>query len=161
MTWGLIIDVLHVLERHGYHKRDNQPTGQAASVIFDLARVHEGTREASCDTSPGHAQPGPPVPEAGQYTVTVSHADVGTMFAALDIAADYKRDRAATCSDWPDQSCPTCQSRLHDARAYDRLTAQILRTAEAQPAQRGQPEPGNHGLSPGQADPAADIEYGQ
>ena len=161
MTWGLIIDVLDVLERHGYHKRDNLHTGEAVGVISGLARVYEGTREASYDTSPGYAQPGPPVPEADQYAVTVSHADVGTMFAALDIAADYKRDRAAACSDCPAQSCPICQSRLQDARAYDRLTAQILRTAETRPAQRGQPEPGSPGLSPGQAEPAAGIEAGQ
>ena len=34
---------------------------------------------------------------------------------ALDIAADYKRDRAAACADCADQTCVTCQSRLRDA----------------------------------------------
>ena len=29
LTWGLITDVLDVLERHGYHRHDNQHTGQA------------------------------------------------------------------------------------------------------------------------------------
>ena len=52
-TWGLILDVLDVLERHGYHKYDNQHTGRAVGVIFDLARIYEGTRE----THPGPARP--------------------------------------------------------------------------------------------------------
>jgi hypothetical protein len=49
LTWGLIIDVL---ERHGYRKSGDQHTGQAVGVIFDLARVYEGTREASHGTQP-------------------------------------------------------------------------------------------------------------
>ena len=41
--------------------------------------------------------------------------------AALDDAAQYKRDRAETCADCADQSCTTCQWRLHAADAYDQL----------------------------------------
>jgi hypothetical protein len=150
MTWGLILDVLDVLERHGYRKLDNQHTGQAVSVIFDLARVYEGTREASYGTHPGHAQPRPPVPEPDQDAVMLSHADVSTVFAALDIAAACKRDRAGACADCPDQSCPTCQARLQDARTYDQMAGRLLQTAEATQAANASPP-----------EPAADREAGQ
>ena len=52
-TWGLILDVLDVLERHGYHKYDNQHTGRAIGMILDLAHIYEGTRE----THPGPVAP--------------------------------------------------------------------------------------------------------
>ena len=70
MTWGLIIDVLDLLERHGYHKHDDQHTGQAIGVIHDLARVYEGDHDAPYGTYPGQApspstSPGPPGPEPG------------------------------------------------------------------------------------------------
>jgi hypothetical protein len=91
-TWGLITDVLDVLERHGYHRHDNQHTGQALEVIFDLAYVYEGTR----DISPGtylqpaplalHPAPGPSAPDAD--AVILTDAEVSTVVAALDIAAD-------------------------------------------------------------------------
>ena len=54
-TWGLILDMFDVLERHGYHQYDNQHTGRAFGMILDLASVYEGTRE----TQPGPAQPWP------------------------------------------------------------------------------------------------------
>ena len=142
MTWGLIIDVLDVLERHGYRKSDNQHTGQAVGVIFDLVRACEGTREASYGTFPGQVQPRPPSPELGQDTVMLSHADVSTVSAALDIAAACKRDRAGACADCPDQSCPTCQARLQDARTYDQMAGRLRQTAEAtQGADASPPEP--------------------
>ena len=50
MTWDLILEVLDVLERHGYHQHDNQHTGQAIGVIGDLARIYEGTRDAPYGT---------------------------------------------------------------------------------------------------------------
>ena len=34
------------------------------------------------------------------------------------------------CADCADQSCPTCQSRLRDAQAYDQMAAQMLQAAE-------------------------------
>ena len=81
------------------------------------------------------------------------------MLAALDIAADYKRDRAEMCADCPDQSCPACQSRLHDAQAYDQLAGQMLQAAEAAPAaHHGQAEPAS---PPRQSRLAADKEAGQ
>ena len=81
------------------------------------------------------------------------------MLAALDIAADYKRDRAEMCTDCPDQSCPACQTRLHDARAYDQMADQMLQAAEAAPAaHHGQAEPAG---PPRQSRLAADKEAGQ
>ena len=68
---------------------------------------------------------------AAQDAVTVPAGEVKTLLAALDIAADYKRDRAAACADCTSQSCPTCQSRLQNARAYDRLAAHLIQSAEA------------------------------
>jgi len=44
--------VFDVLERHGYHKYDNQHTGRAFGMIRDLAYVYEGARE----THPGLAR---------------------------------------------------------------------------------------------------------
>jgi hypothetical protein len=56
LTSGLILDVLDVLERHGYHPYDNQHTGQAIGAILDLAYVYDGTRDVSYLN---HASPGP------------------------------------------------------------------------------------------------------
>ena len=61
------------------------------------------------------------------------------MFAVLDIAADYKRDRAGACADCPDQSCLACQARLQDARTYDQMAGRLLQTAEATRAAARQP----------------------
>ena len=40
MTWGLIIDLLDVLERHGYHRADSLHTGQAIGLIHNLALTY-------------------------------------------------------------------------------------------------------------------------
>ena len=57
LTSGLILDVLDVLERHGYHRYDNQHTGQAVGAILDLAYVYDGTRDTSYGTYLDHASP--------------------------------------------------------------------------------------------------------
>ena len=44
-AWELIIEVLDVLERHGYRKADDQHTGQAVHLIGKLARVYAGADE--------------------------------------------------------------------------------------------------------------------
>jgi hypothetical protein len=63
------------------------------------------------------------------------------------------------CADCPDQSCPSCQTRLHDAHAYDQMAGQMLQAAEAAPAaHHGQTEPAG---PPGQSRHAADKEAGQ
>jgi hypothetical protein len=166
-TWGLIIDVFDVLERHGYHRYDNQHTGQAFGIISDLAYVYEGTRDASYGTylepaSPGsHAEPGPADPNADD-AVILTGAEVSRVVGALDIAADYKWDRAAACTDCADQTCLTCQSRLRDAQAYDQLATQMLHTAEAaRTANAVRSEPGGLPVSPRQLDPAAGREAGE
>jgi hypothetical protein len=158
MTWGLIIDVLDVLERHGYHKRDNQHTGEAAGVIFDLARIYEGTREIH----PGpvaplpHPEPAPSAPEAHQDVITLTHADVSTVFAAAGIAAADKRYRVEMCPECPDQSCPACQTHLRDAEAFDRIADRMLQAAKTAPAAH----PG-HTAPARQSRLAADREAGQ
>jgi hypothetical protein len=168
MNWDFIIDVLDVLERHGYHQHDNQHTGQAIAVISDLAQVYEGTRDVPYGTYLDHAppathpEPGQPVRQADPDAVILTSTDVSTVLAALDLAGDNKRDRAEMCADCANQSCLSCQSRLQDAQAYDRLAAQMHRTAQAgRAAHASQPEPGSPGSPPGQADPVADKEAGQ
>ena len=163
LTSGLILDVLGVLERHGYHRYDNRHTGQAVGAILDLAHVYDGTRDVSYGYYPPsapHAGPGPAGPEADD-AVILTDAEVSTVVAALDIAADYKRDRAAACADCADQSCLTCQSRLREAGAYDQMAAQMLHTAQVtRAATSAQPEPDGL-LPPRQPQRAADREAGQ
>jgi hypothetical protein len=157
-TWGLILDVLDVLERHGYHKYDDQHTGRAVGVIFDLARTYEGTPE----THPGpatpspHPGPAPLAPETDQAALVLTRADVSTVFAAMDIAADDKRYRVEMCPECPDQSCPDCQTHLRDAEAFDHIADRMLQAAKPAPAphhRRTEP-PRQPGL-------AADKEAGQ
>ena len=163
-TWGLVIEVFDVLERHGYHQYDKQHTGQAFGLIFDLAYVYDGTRDAHYGTYPHHASPGPhagpePSDRGTDDAVILTGAEVGTVSAALDVAADYRRDRAAACTDCADQSCLDCQSRLRDAQAYDQIAARMLQTAAAaRTANSGQPVPGSQPASPRQAHPTADRE---
>ena len=63
--------------------------------------------------------------------VIVSASQVKLLLAALDDAAEYKRDRAATCADCGEQPCTTCQWLLQAADAYDHLAAQMILAAEA------------------------------
>jgi hypothetical protein len=157
-TWGLILDVLDVLERHGYHKCDNQHTGRAIGVIFDLAHTYEGIRETHPDpTVPSpHPGPAPVAPGADQDAISLTRADVITVFAAADIAADDKRYRVEMCTDCPDQSCPTCQTHLRDAEAFDQMAERMIQAAKPAPAaHHGHTEP------PCQSGPAADKEAGQ
>jgi hypothetical protein len=164
LTSGLILDVLDVLERHGYHRYDNRHTVQAVGTILGLAHVYDGTRDVSYGyyaPSAPHVGPGPSGPEADD-AVILTDAEVSTVVAALDIAADYKRDRAAACADCADQSCLTCQSRLRDAEAYDQVAAQMLQTAEvARTANSAQPEPSGPPPPARQPHSAADKEAGQ
>jgi len=166
ITSGFIQDVLDALERHGYIRSDDQHADRANGLIGDLARIYQGPKEYPVGAhliqvpSSLPAYPGPRG-QVGQDAVILADGDISTVLAALDVAADDKRDRTEMCADCADQSCPTCQSRLQDARAYDHLAARIFQTAEARAARRGQPEPGSRSLSPGQADRAAGIEAGQ
>jgi hypothetical protein len=166
-TWGLVIDVFDVLERHGYHQYDKQHTGQAFGLIFNLAYVYDGTRDAHYSTYPNHASPGPHAgPESSERgtddAVILTGTDVGTVAAALDVAADYRLDRAAACADCADKSCLACQSRLQDAQAYDQIAARMPQSSEdVRTTNSGQPVPGSQPASPRQAHPTADREAGQ
>jgi hypothetical protein len=165
MTWGFILDVLNVLEQHGYHRTDNMHTGEAVGLIFDLARVYDGSldvRGSAYVASPSSPQPAARPPgRADQDAVVVSAAEARTIMAALDVASDDKRNRVAACADCADQSCVSCQSRLEDADAYDRLTAQLLDTAAASRYGAARP-PEPDRISDISAQPhAADKEAGQ
>ena len=149
VTPGLIHDILDALERHGYYRSDDQHADRAIGLIGDLARVYEGTQDYPAgayllpvpSSRPADPEPGG---QAGQDAVTLADGDVSTVVAALDIAADYKRDRAEMCADCPDQSCPTCQSPLRDAQAYDRMAARHdpgRRSRPRRAAARADPEP--------------------
>ena len=98
-----------------------------------------------------HQPPGP-------GAVIVSADQVKTLLAALDDAAEYKRDRAATCADCTDQPCTTCQWRLQAADAYDQIAAEMIQAAETSatqcvPSQAAPASGGQHA--------AADPEAGQ
>jgi hypothetical protein len=159
LTWGFILEVLDVMERHGYRRSDSQHTGQAVGLIRDMTRTYEGTQDA-----PGgyvvvpSSRPVAPEP-SGPPAVIVSAGEVKTLLAALDEAAEYKRDRAETCADCADQSCTTCQWRLQAADAYDQMAGQITQAAEASATLQRAPD---H-AAPSSAGPqaAADKEAGQ
>jgi hypothetical protein len=159
-TWGFILEVLDVMERHGYRRRDYEHTGQAIGLIRDVARIYQGTQDAPPgsyvvvpSSQPTAAQPpGPPA-------VIVSAAEVKTLLAALDEAAEYKRDRAETCADCAGQSCTTCQWRLQAADAYDQLAGQMTQAAEASTAR--QRAPGHAAPASAGPDTAAGKETGQ
>jgi len=129
LTFGLINDVLDVLERHGYRERDNLHTGRAVVLIGDLASAYTGR----------DSNPAPESARPAAEAVVVTGTDVGSVVAALDLAADCKRDRAETCADCADRSCPACHSRLRDARVYDWIAAQMLGGGGAQAPGRREP----------------------
>ncbi len=163
ITSGLIHDILDTLERNGHVRGDDQHAGRAIGLITDLACIWEGTQDYPAGADLVKIPSSLPADPAGPQTVTLIDRDISTVLAALDEAAEYKRDRAGTCADCADQSCLTCQARLQGAREYDHLAAQVLQEAEAARAAAGggQPEPGSSRLSPGQPGPAADREAGQ
>ena len=140
LTWDFIHEVLDVLERHGYHRGNNEHTGQAIGLIGGVARTYEGT----IDAPPGSyvappTAPQPPSPE----TVAVPVGEVKTLLSALYVAADCKRDLAWACTDCPDRSCPTCESLLQSAGRYDQAAEQITQAAEpTATATASDPEPG-------------------
>ena len=50
-----------------------------------------------------------------------------TVLDALSVAAEHKKDLAANCGDCGgyDRACPTCESRLGTAAAYDALAGKL------------------------------------
>ena len=107
----LFNDVLDVLHRHGFARGDDQHAGRALFLIGDLARSCEGSQDHPSGSSinqvpsppapsraPGpEPEPGPSVPEDDRDAVTLTHAEVRTVLTSLDLAADWKRDRAEMC----------------------------------------------------------------
>jgi hypothetical protein len=167
-NWGLIIDVLNVLEQHGYRQADDQHTGRAVGLIGDLARIYEGTQEAPAGAyavsvpQPRRSRPDRLAPDAASGAEAIAGAGMHTILAALDEASGYKRDRAECCADCADQSCGTCQHRLEAARAYDSLAARLMRAMEAAAADKPSPQPADgtpRSSVPSEA--AADREAGQ
>jgi hypothetical protein len=67
----------------------------------------------------------------GHQAAALDGAELSTVLAALDEAAEYKRDRAANCPDCDadPELCGTCEYRLGRAGEYDALAARL---AEAQ-----------------------------
>jgi hypothetical protein len=168
MTLDFILDFLDVLERHGYHHHDQLHTSQAAGLLGDLARIYEGTQQAPASAylaeAPASPQPEtrPPGPQADQDAVTLPASQVGIIAAALDEAAACKRDRAETCADCADRSCPTCQWRLQGAETYGHLATQMLWAAEAsRTIPPRQPAPGTAYPAARQSQTAAGKEAGQ
>jgi hypothetical protein len=167
-NWGLVIDVLEVLEQHGYHQADDQHTGRAVELVGDLARIYEGTQEAPAGAytvaPPRPRQPGQQRPAAVPTSSVEAIAGAGmhTILAALGDASDYKRDRAEVCADCADQSCSTCQHRLDAARSYESLSVRLMRAIESAVAKKPPPQLAN-GVPPNrfQATAAADREAGQ
>jgi ferredoxin len=168
-NWGLIIDVLDVLEQHGYHQADDQHTGRAVGLIGDLARIYEGTQEAPAGayvvSAPQPPQPSSdrPTPTATSNAETIAGAGIQTILAALDEASDYKREGAECCADCAGQSCGTCQYRLDAARTYEGLAARLMRAMEQSVAEKPSPQPTDSGPSRNRAQlmAAADREAGQ
>jgi hypothetical protein len=78
----------------------------------------------------------PPDPGA----VTVPASQVKLLLAALDDAAEYKRDRAATCADCGEQPCTTCQWRLQAADAYDHLANQMIQATDTSATRQHAPD---------------------
>jgi len=163
-TWGLIIDVLNVLERHGYHRHDDERTGHAIGVIDNLARTYEGSPGTGYRTRPDRFQapsdlaPGQQAPGAAQDVVVVPFAEVPAVMTALDLAADTARAQAGTCTGCTDRSCAACRTCLQDAQAYDLIAVRMLNAGRA-PDHAG-PEPYRQSTA-SQADQVADREAGQ
>ena len=152
----LFTDVLDAPHRHGFTRGEDEHVGRAIFLIGDLARIHEGTQDhpfgPSINPAPSPQTAPEPPGQDRRDAVIVPASELKTVLAALDIAADHKRDRAEICTDCPDQSCPACQTRLHDAQAYDQMAGQMLQSSEAvQAARHGQAEPAGPPRHPKQA----------
>ena len=133
VTPGLIYDIVNALERHGYYRSDDLHADRAIGLIGDLACIYEGTQDHPAIAYPITMPPSPPAyPGASRHdAVALTRADASTVFAALDIAADDKRYRVEMCPDCPDQSCPACQTHLHDARAFDQMADRMLQAVKS------------------------------
>jgi len=157
VTPGLIHDILDALERHGYYRSDDLHADRAIGLIGDVACIYEGTQDHPAIADPVTVPPPPAYPGPSRHgAVILTCADAITVFAASDIAADYKRYRLEMCPECPDQSCRTCQTDARDAEAFDQMADRMLQAAQATPSSSASP-PAPHRWS----QPAADREAGQ
>jgi hypothetical protein len=72
------------------------------------------------------------ISRAHQASAALTPPQLATVLDPLDVAADYKRDRAATCPDCeasPAELPGTCEWRLAQAGEYDQL-AETLRGSD-------------------------------
>jgi len=101
---------------HGYTRGDNEHTARAIVLISDLAHIYEGSLDhpfGPCiGEIPPRTEPEPLTP-VGHDAVLVPAGEVKNLLVALDIAADYQRDRAELCADCTSQSC---LARVHPHR---------------------------------------------
>lgn len=157
----LVTEILTILERHGHHAHDHKHTDQAVNMITQLTGVYYGTLDVPASTD-RHAAPAPNREPPGPDSLVLVGNDLSAAFAALDMAAEYKRDLIETCPDCADQSCETCQTRVRNAEAFDRLADRILRRQlAARPADHSPPEPGGPSTQPCRNDPVGGKEAGQ
>ena len=128
-SWSMIIDVLDVLEKHGYRRGDDQHTGRAVRLVGDLARIYEGTQEvpvgARLVPEPSQASREQAARAAAGHAEAIAGTRMPVILSALDEASDYKRNRAAACADCTDQSCGPCQHCMDAARAYETLATRL------------------------------------
>ena len=137
LTWDFIFEVLDAMERHGYHGGDNQHTAQAIGLIRDVARIYEGTLDAPRGgyvvvPSSRPAAPQPP-------GVIVSAGEVKTLLAALDEAAEYKRDRAETCADCAASPAPPANGACRPPTPTT-VGRQIIQAAQASATRQRDPD---------------------
>jgi hypothetical protein len=141
-SWSMIIDVLDVLEKHGYRRGDDRHTGRAVRLVGDLARIYEGTQEvpdgARLVPEPSQARLDQAGRAAAGHAEAIAGARLPVILSALDEASDYKRNRAAGCAD---QSCGTCQHRLDAARAYESLATRLQHAIDGITPKRPSPQP--------------------
>jgi hypothetical protein len=143
--WSMIIDVLDVLEKHGYRRGDDQHTGRAVRLVGDLARIYEGTQETPAGArlvpEPSQASLDQAGRAAADNVEAIAGVGMPTILSALDEASDYKRNRAAGCADCADQSCGTCQHCLDAALAYESLATRLQHAIDGITPERPSPQP--------------------
>ena len=140
LTWGFILEVLDVLERHGYRRSDSE---------------HPARPSGSSATWPGSTR-APWTLRAGRYVTVLVIPAGGTSrpdphrpgrrhrlrpdrghdpSAALDDAAEYS-GTGRTCADCGRPVLPTCQQRLQAADTYDQIAGRMIHAAEASAARQ-------------------------
>jgi hypothetical protein len=124
-TMGLVIEVLDVLDRHGYRKADDQHTGRAIGLLGDVAKIYAGERDEPV-ALPYHPQAeDAPLNPAGKV-LTPERLIVLT---ALDDAIAFRTERAgaycADCRESPAELCESHQDDLDTADTYRTVAREL------------------------------------